>query len=668
MERLTDETQYLQVTTPLDGETRKFVVARLEGEESLSGLFHYRLALKSWDGNVDFSSLLGQTMTVSILQYNGTKRYINGICYRFIQAGKGTRLYHYFAELRPWTWQLTLTANCMIFQQQTVNEIVAAVFDQFGFSDFKDLTNGSYTRRDYCVQYEETAYNFVARLLEEEGIFWFFEHDESTHTLVLADDGGAHQDCPGESLMRWQLQEWEIRDDIIHRLSYAEQLTPNEFASDDFNFEIPDTDLLVNAQGPETGNFRVYEYPGRFAETGQGENFANRRMEIHELEQKLLRGEGLARSFIAGYRFTLSQHEREDLNRGFVLKQVAITATPDRYLNQFEAFPDDVPFRPPRVAKKPRIYGTQTAIVTGKSGEEIWPDAYGRVKVQFHWDQEGKLDENSSCWVRVAQVWAGKNWGTFFVPRIGMEVVVSHLDGDPDRPLIIGTVYNANQTVPYAQPDNKTRSTLKTNSSKGGDGFNELRFEDKAGEEEIYMHAQKDMNITVENDRTTEILNDETTTITKNRTVTIKEENESLTVEKGDRTVEISQGDESLTVGKGNRTIKVSTGNEDHTVQGNFSLTVNGDLTIDVKGKVTIKSGMDMLLDSGMKLTNKSGMDMTNDAGMNMNNKSGMNFTNEAGINLDNKASAMMTHKASAMGTVDGGGMLTVKGGLLKLG
>ncbi len=693
MRRLSDETLYLHVTTPLDEKRRKFFLVELEGQESLSGMFHYRLTLKTGDNNIDFKKIVGARVSVSIEQFSGTVRYINGVVYRFIQAENDGRFTTYYAEMRPWLWQLTLTTNSKIFQEMTVLDIIAAVFSENGFSgsDFVIRAKGTYLQREYCVQYQETAYNFVARLMENEGIFYFFEHTSDTHTLVLADDADAHLNCPG--LTKAILRDVEPEsDELIDKCVFEEQLIPNKFATDDFNFEIPETDLITSAEGKESGQFRIYEYPGGFGATSEGEASANKRMEIYELPQKILKGEGFCRAFTAGHKFNFEEHDRQELNQSYVLRSLSILATQERYVNLFEAFPADVPFRQPQTTKKPRIFGTQTAIVVGKSGEEIWPDKYGRVKVQFHWDQEGKNDENSSCWIRVAQIWAGKAWGTLFIPRMGAEVIVSFLDGDPDKPIIIGTVYNATQTLPYPMPDDKTRSTIKTNSSKGGGGFNEMRFEDKKGEEEIYIHAQKDMNVTVEHDRTTEILNDETTTVTKNRTVTIKEEHEKLTVEKGNRTVAIDKGNETLTVGKGNRTVEVQKGNETHevkgkrdltvtdkeshtnkdkftqTVSGDFTLEVDGDLTIDVKGEVTIKSGKDMLHDSGMKLTNKSGMDLMNDAGMNLDNKAGMNLTNDGGINLDNKAGAMMTNKASAMQTVDGGGMLMVKGGIVKIG
>jgi type VI secretion system secreted protein VgrG len=374
-----------------------------------------------------------------------------------------------------------------------------------------------------------------------------------------------------------------------------------------------------------------------------------------------------------------------------VLLRVTHSAQWDDYSNSFEALPADVPFRPLRTTRKPVIPSTQTALVVGQAGEEIWVDKYGRVKVQFHWDQKGKSNEESSCWIRVAHGWAGKGWGQIFIPRIGQEVVVSFLEGDPDRPLITGSVYNAEQTVPYALSDNGTKSTIKSNSSKGGSGFNEFRFEDKKDSEEVYFHAQKDHNLVIENNRTKEVKNDETNTIKNNRTTTIQEKNDTLTVAKGNRSVTVSEGNESLTVEKGTRTIAVNTGDETHTVKGkrtlsvtgdeshtndakfthtvtgDYALTISGKLTIKVTGDISIKSDGGVTVEAGMALTNKAGTDLTNQAGTSLTNKSGTELSNKAGTNLTNEASITMTNKASASQTVDGGGMLTVKGGLVKI-
>jgi len=313
-------------------------------------------------------------------------------------------------------------------------------------------------------------------------------------------------------------------------------------------------------------------------------------------------------------------------------------------------------YRPQRKAMRPRIPGSQTAVVVGKAGEEIWTDQYGRIKVQFHWDRDGKNDENSSCWMRVAQMWTGKGWGAQFIPRIGQEVVVSFLDGDPDRPLVTGCVYNGSNTLPYALPAEQTKSAVKTQSSKGGGGFNEIRFEDKKDAEELYLHAQKDMTTDVLHDAVRNVGNDDTLKV---------EQNQTITVAKGNRSAEISAGNDSLSV-KGTRSVKVE-GNETHKdladftqeVDGNYKLTVQGNLTIEVSGSISFKAGQGMSCEAGTSMSSKAGTSLTNEAGTELTNKAGTNLTNDGGV--------MLTNKAGASQTVDGGGMLTLKGGLVKI-
>jgi type VI secretion system secreted protein VgrG len=384
-----------------------------------------------------------------------------------------------------------------------------------------------------------------------------------------------------------------------------QNLTPGQYSQDDFNFETPDTDLLATASGPDTSR-AIYDYPGFYTKQSAGETISGRRLSALEVPGKMLSGDGRCRAFYAGLKFMLANHYRADLNTSYVVESLHLQGTLTEYSNSFTAFPAGITFRPFAGTPRPSVPGSQTAIVTGKSGEEIWTEQYGRIKVKFHWDQQGASDETSSCWIRVAQTWAGMQWGGIFTPRIGQEVVISFLEGNPDRPLVTGSVYNAKQTVPYALPGEQTKSTLKTSSSKGGSGFNEIRFEDKAGSEELFVQAQKDMNLTV--------LNNLTASVTKDEAVTV-------------------QGKRTLTV----------TGDEAHTNQGNYSLKVSGNLTIDVSGSVTIKSGTTLENQAGTSLTNKSGAAMTNDAG------------------------TTLTNKAAASQTVDGGGMLTLKGGLVKI-
>jgi type VI secretion system secreted protein VgrG len=636
---LSQDNLYLTVTTPLGDDTLQ--LRTIHGEEQLSGLFHYTLELVSAQNNLDFAGIVGQSLTVTIHLAGGSPRYIHGIVSRFVQAGSDEEFTTYFAELRPWLWLLTLTSDSRIFQNKTVPEILDTVFQALGCTDYRNNLSATYTAREYCVQYQESSFDFVSRLLEDEGIFYFFEHTADKHTLVLADDADAHLACPGltEAPMR-QSAKPGSEVDVITTCTLEQQMTSDAYALGDFAFETPSTKLVVSVSGA-SGARQCYEYPGGYSKTDAGEHRASLRLSAHEWPAKLLRGDGHCRAFTAGYTFTLTEHKRTDINGTYVLQWLSLSATQSQYANSFTAFPASVAFRPPLVTRKPHMHGAQTALVVGKSGEEIWTDQYGRIKVQFHWDREGASNENSSCWVRVAQAWAGQGWGTLFIPRIGQEVVVSFLNGDPDCPLVTGAVYNAQQTTPYALPTEQTKSTIKSNSSKGGGGFNELRFEDKKDAEEIFLHAQKDLQVTVQNDATT--------TINQNRSVTIQEANDTLVVEKGDRTINVNTGNETHTV-KGTRSVTVS-GNETHTneanftqeVQGNCTWKITGNLTIDVQGNVTIQ------------------------AGGSMTNKAGVSLTNDARATLTNKAGASLISSGGATQTIGADGTVIIGAGLVKI-
>jgi type VI secretion system secreted protein VgrG len=637
----TQQNVYLSLTTSLGAD--KLLIRTLQAEERMSGLYFANMELASEDAKLDFSQLLGQSATVSITLADGTLRHLHGIVARFAQAGTDVRFTTYYAELRPRLWLLTLTSDSRIFQNQTVPDIVQAVCTELGVTDIKQSLTGTYAAREYCVQYQETAFDFISRLLEDEGIFYFFEHAADKHTLVLADDSDAHQACPGLAAARYRksASDAQREEDALTNCAWERQVTPTKYSLKDFNFTTPSTDLLTSAAGAN-GTRELFEYPGGHATKDAGDARAKRRIEAHEQPATVLRGAGYCKAFRAGYKFSLSGHDRSDLDGEYVLSRVFHSINPWGYSNSFDAYPIASPFRPPRLTKRPVIVGAQTAIVVGPSGEEIHTDQYGRVKVQFHWDRKGKKDENSSCWVRVAQGWAGKTWGAIFIPRIGQEVIVSFLEGDPDRPIVTGAVYNGEQTVPYGLPADATKSTIKSNSSKGGEGFNEIRFEDKKDSEELFIHAQKDMKVTVKNDRTTDIQHDETTTIKNSRTVTIQEADEKLVVDKGNRTVQVNTGNETHEV-KGTRGVTV-TGDETHTNQANFKqavtgnheLEVTGNCTWKITGNLTIKVEGSIMIEAGMSLMNKAGMSLTNDAGSSLVNKSNGSLVNRATGSLIN--------------------------------
>ena len=601
-----------QITTPLGQD--KLLVQSYEGEEELSGFFHYRLKLLSEDSSLSFDDIVGKKVTLQIPLSSGGSRYVNGIVGRFAQAGRDRRFAYYVADVYPWLWLLTMSANCQIFQNMSTPDIVKKVFSDLGFSDFQDKLTATYQPREFCVQYRETAFAFVSRLMEEEGIFYFFSHDSSSHTMIMADDSTSWAACAGLTTARYAGDpgDW-VADDVITECSSAQTVTPAQYKLDDYNFLTPDTDLLATVSGSDA-SLSIYDFPGLHSKQSQGETIAGIRLSALELPAKLLSGASRVRGLAAGVKFTMSSHYRADLNGDYVVSSLQVTGTQTEYANSFEAFPASATYRPATRTPRPSIPGSQPALVVGKSGEEIWTDQYGRIKIKFYWDQSNAQDETASCWIRVASPWAGKQWGSISIPRIGQEVVVTFFEGNPDRPIVIGSVYNAGQTVPYTLPDDQTKSTIKTNSSKGGSGFNELRFDDKAGSEEVFLQAQKDLNVNV--------LNCHTSTVTKDEALTIN----------GKRILSVT-GDEAHT----------NKANFSSDISGNFTLKVSGNISIEASGSVAIKSGSTFENQAGTSLTNKAGTDMTNDAG------------------------TTLTNKAAASQTVDGGGMLTLKGGLVKI-
>lgn len=611
--------RFLTIDTPFGPDVVK--ITAFEGEEALSRLFTYRLELLSEEENLDPNTILGKSVTFSCIRGDGSRRYWNGICKHFSAAGfmqQGLRVYT--AEIVPALWFLTRNADCRIFQEKTFLEIIEQVFRDRGLNDYVVYgIRGEHPKRDYCVQYRETDFNFVSRLMEEEGVFYYHRHEQGRHQLVLGDNKIAYDEAVEKDVeFLFGDADW----DDIFAWSRGFDYTTGKYAQRDYNYEDPRTDLTARASSLVSlaGNsaYEFFDYPGRYDVKPSGEKFTKVHMEAEETEHEIVQGSSRCRTFTPGAIFGVSNVDTE---RG---KQYVITwirhsgsdythvageaaAEPPRYSNSFTCVPSTIDFRPARVTPKAMVHGPQTAVVVGPSGSEIHSDKYCRVKVQFHWDRYGQNNESSSCWVRVAQPWAGQNWGAVFVPRIGHEVVVSFLEGDPDRPLIIGGVYNDVMREPYTLPANQTQSGILTRSSQNGsaDNFNELRFEDKKGQEEIYFHAEKDFNRHVENDDTLFVGNDETITIKNNRTETVNDGNETVTIEKGNRSITVSKGNDSLDVSAGNQSTYAAK-----------NITIEAGVKIELKvgsNKITLtQSGIEI---SGMQVTMKSSSTMTIQAG-----------------------------------------------------
>lgn len=589
MSEFSQADRFIWVETPLGEDV--LLLAGFSGVESVSSPFEYTLELLSTDPGIKAEDILQKEVTIKMRLSNGGERQIHGIVNRFTQLGRSDDLTSYEAVVVPWLWFLSLSRNCRIFQNKSVPEIIQEVLRDHGQRDFENRCTGNYPKREYCVQYRETDLDFISRLMEEEGIFYFFKHGDSRHDLILADGKGAIQPCPEISRAAVSDQPREDEDTVM-RFRQEHAVYVGKVELNDYDYLQPSLSLSSSVAGEGVGE--LYDYhPGRYNSPDEGGRLARIRLEAEEALQHVVRGVGNCRFLQAGHRFDLEEHYREDVNRTYTLLEVRVYAKSEDYLgrdalpyefhSEFLAIPYDIPYRPPARTPKPVIRGTQTALVVGKSGEEIWVDKHGRVKIQFYWDRLGKKDENSSCWVRLATAWAGKGWGTIHIPRVGQEVVVQFLEGDPDQPLIVGSVYNAEQTPPYTLPDNQTQSGIKSRSSKGGaeGDFNEIRMEDKKGSELLYIHAQKDMEVVVENDRTEEVGRDETITIKGNRTETVEK-------------------DESIEI-QGNRTEKVER-DETITITGQRKEEVGKDESVQVKGNRETKVDRDDKLDVGQKL------------------------------------------------------------------
>ena len=548
------------------------------GEERVSTPFRFVLQLLSDDPNIDMKGLLTKPAVLSIKLEDDSERHIHGILNRIklVEAGDdGKAMYQ--AEMVPWLWFLTIYSNCRIFQNKSVPDIVEQIFKDRGFSDYQLKLQGSYQPREYCVQYRETDFNFVSRLLEDEGIFYFFEQTEDKHKLVLADDKSTFKACPHKGKARYTPSlGGRLDEDTVLAVEEEYKVHTGTASLSDYDFEKPNTRLYATLSGSEPAEY--YDYPGKYNSKSDGDRYAKIRLEEREVELVTVRGKSNCMGFECGYKFTLEEHFRDAANQDYTFialhhngKNTSYrSGEPEQfeYANEFEAIPNSVPFRPPRLARKPVIPSAQTAVVVGKSGEEIWTDKYGRVTVQFFWDREGKADEKSSCWIRVAQGWAGKQWGSIYIPRIGQEVVVSFLEGDPDRPLITGSVYNADQMPPYALPGEQTKSTVKSYSSKGGGGFNEIRLEDKKGSEQVFIQGEKDLDIRVKNDRKEWIGQDRHLMLKRDKLESVERDVHS-TINRD--LLEQMNRDHHLTI-KGKQAISI-TGNQSVTVTGNVAET-----------------------------------------------------------------------------------------------
>ena len=516
------------LTTPLGRD--KLSVSRFDGTERISSLFEFRIEAASLDGDIDFDQLIGRNVSLSIQSPEDRKRIFDGILTETQWLGLRDHAYAYRLLLRPWLWLTSRRSDCFIFHQKSVTQIVAEVFGRHAYAHFEDRTSASYPVIEYCVQFRETDMAFVTRLMEEYGISWFFLHEEGEHKLVMADASAGFEPAPGGSRIYRPLEGEDRRDgEYLNHFMPARRFTPGRFTYRDYNFKTPAADMEAdydNAGSYDHAGQELYDYPGRYGNKDDGAALARVRQEEEEGLDRRCVGSGNCTTLLAGSLMTLKEHPF-DYNKDYLVVSAAHAFTAQSYRSgsgsseadyegHYEFLDSTIPFRPAARTRKPRVHGPQTAMVVGASGEEIDCDEYGRILVRFHWDR--KSDQSMRC--RVAQNWASQQWGGMIIPRIGMEVVVEFLDGDPDRPLVTGAVYNARNMPHYALPANKTMSVFRTDSHKAA-GFNEITFEDKGGAENMFFHAQKDQTTRVNHVRTARVDSHDIYSVGGNRSVEV---------------------------------------------------------------------------------------------------------------------------------------------------
>ncbi|TWU45012.1 Phage-related baseplate assembly protein [Novipirellula aureliae] len=640
----------LQISTPL-GEDQVFLTG-FSGSEEMSRLFHYQLDLISENTKIKAEEMVGKAVCWNVLTGDGSKRYWHGYVNQLARGDvdvKGLR--NYRIEVVPWLWFLTQTSDCKIFQEMEIPKIIDEVLGDFGFADYKPDFQLQHKEWEYCVQYRETDFNFLSRLMEQEGIYYYFKHSQNSHQMVITDHKHGVYDLP-ESKVDYPPNISQIAvDDHLDSWERRFEYVPGKYSQRDYNFKTPSNHLETEQQTainlPNISDYEVYDYPGEYPEKGDGDVETRIRQESEETRHELISSSSTCRSFGTGGKFKVGVH-RDSAEEG---AEVVITsihhiaheamayetssggAPPFDYQNSFSCIPADKEFRPARTTPKPTISGIQTAIVTGPEGEEIYPDEFGRVKCQFHWDRYGQYDDKSSCWIRVSQGHAGAGFGVNYLPRIDEEVVVSFLEGDPDRPLITGRVYHANNKPHYPLPDHKTRMTIRTNSSKGGEGFNELTFEDLKNEERLYMQAEKNMDTRVKNDSKERIYGNRHQIIgwekDGEKGGSQKEmvyQDKHLNVKKDQ--IEKIEGNYEICVGNGDadeggnhhvviekqRTESIGEGN-DRTVAKDERIKIGGSLSENIGKDRQTKVGMKQAIEAGQEIHLKAGMKVIIEAG-----------------------------------------------------
>ncbi len=687
----TQDNRSMRITTPLP--ENELLLTGFSGIEGLSILYSFELSLMSERNDIAFDQLIGESMTVSLGEDQGNARIFNGIVSRFSQdtgareSEAGHIMACYSATIVPWFWLLTRTTDSRIFQEMSVPEIIEQIFTEKEFNDYR-MDLGDYDPKEYCVQYAETDFNFISRLLEQEGIYYFFEHSEEGHVLVMADAPDIHSPYPlDEGLIEFRASGAgeNVEGAAITDLDKMQEIRCGKYTVNDYYFETPDSSLIVETESQTSlgpGERELYDYPAEFRTVAEGEILANKRLQAEEAKMTTFRGTSNCIKFINGCKFQLDHHYRPEMNdEWYVVTSIHHAANEPvgtsgggesgggfSYDNGFTCIPFDVPYRPPLFTPKPKITGIQTAVVVGPMEEDIYTDEHGRVKVQFNWDREGMWDENSSCWIRVSQSWAGTGWGAMFIPRLNQEVIVSFIESDPDRPIITGRVYNGVNPPPYALPGNQTVSTVKSMSSPFSEGFNEIRFEDKDGEEKLFVHAEKRMDVHVKANRHE--------TVGGDRHLTVNGDKFESVEGKSSVYADLDSHEET----GASRTLMVMT--DDKTkIGGKKSTIVEGDVSDDFKVGHALKVGGDsyykaenIVIEAGTNVTIKVGKSFVaiESGGIKIGTTGDIELEANGAVKINGKIELKMEGGSSAelkspATTVKGTGSVTVEGGTVNI-
>ena len=617
---LTQDNRLLSISSPLGKD--EMLLTSFEGTESLSGLFEFQIEVLSKNHAIAPQDIIARPVTVTI--NNRLQRSFNGYISEFSYGEvKADNLRSYHLTMVPWLWFLRKTSNHRIFQNKSSKEIISQIFQERGFTDYDYRASGNAAKREYCVQYQESDFDFISRLLEEDGITYYFEQKSGLHKLHIVDAQNAYQVCEETDLTYSKGNQPNTQ---INRWVHCYEFRKGQWSLNDYDFELPTkSQLKTTASTSEFANVKTYEhyqYEPYYDFAGINE-LTKKRIEAEEAPMDTIEASSDCSSFYAGGKFNLKKHAVQQEQGEYIITSIRHSAKDGSYLagheseskykNDFTCIPETVHFRPPLRRHKPWMQGPQSATVVGPKGEEIYIDKYGRIKVQFHWDREGGRNENSSCFIRVMQPWAGAGWGASFIPRIGMEVVVNFFDGDPDRPVVTGAVYNGDNKPPF---ESKTQSGIRTRSTKGGGNstFNEFRFDDSKDAEQIYIHAEKDFDSKVENnqtlavdvDRTKTIGNNENSSIGKDRNKSVGEnQTESIGTNK---TIDVGSN-HSETIGK-DKSIDVGD-NHSESIGKNMTISIGDNLSESVGRNINIEAGDQIVLKTGSaSITMKSNGDI----------------------------------------------------------